>query len=271
MLLLARTSYFSEVRETFGDFASALKNISLAWSLATHDIRSRYRGSVLGPWWITIAVGALVLGIGLNYASLLNQNLRDFLPYVAVGLVVWNFLSATISDGGESLVNASPMIRQSSIPLPVFVLRSLLRNLINLAHQLVILVGVFSWFRVFPGLGMFWALLGIFVLILNLGWISLILALVSARFRDVPQIVTSVLQFLFFVSPIFWVATAEISSRVYVKYNPLYMSVQAIREPLITGHLDISLFVCIISGALIGWAIALAFYAQVRRSVVHYL
>ena len=271
MLLTARKNYWTELSETRKDFVASFIKFPLANNLAIQDILARYRGSVLGPWWITLTMGALVLGIGINYAVLFHQKVEDLLPYVAVGIVFWGFISTTMSEGGEAFVSGGAMLRQSALPLPLFILRTVIRNLINLAHQVIIIIAVFAYFHVFPGLGMVWAIAGLVLSVVNLGWVALALAMVSARFRDVPQIVGAVLQFIFFLSPIFWQPTPAMANNPLVFANPFYFSVQSIREPLLHGHLTSQTFMFLLPMAVLGWVFTLLIYNQTRRRVVHYL
>jgi ABC-type polysaccharide/polyol phosphate export permease len=207
----------------------------------------------------------------MNYAVLLHQPVNDFLPFVAIGLVVWGFLSSGIAEGGDAFVAGGAMIKQSSIPLPLFTLRCLIRNGINLAHQVVIIVGVLLWFRVYPGPGALWALAGLAILVLNLGWIGLLLAMLSSRFRDMPQIVAAVLQVVFFLSPIFWTPSADLKNSPLVAANPFYFSVETIREPLLHGDMPMQAFALLLPIALLGWIGTVLIYNQTRRRVVHYL
>jgi len=271
MRLSGRTSYSAEFRETARDFLEAAKKFPLASNLATQDILARYRGSLLGPWWITLATLTLVLGIGVNYAALFHQPVDVLLPYVALGLVIWGYLSASISEGGEAFVSGASMIRQSSIPLTVFILRCQVRNFINLAHQAVIVIGVMVWFRIFPGPGVLWALPGLLLITVNAGWLSLMLAMVSARFRDMPQIIAAVLQLLFFLSPIIWRPTDKLLHIPLVTSNPFYFSVETVREPLLHGVVPSGAYAWLIPIAIVGWVATVLTYNQTRRRVVHYL
>jgi ABC-type polysaccharide/polyol phosphate export permease len=214
---------------------------------------------------------SLVLGMGINYSALFHQPVEELLPYVAIGLVIWNFLSAIISESGEAFVAASGMIKQSALPLPLFIVRCIIRNFINLAHQIIIIVVVLVWFHIFPGLGLLWALAGLVLLAVNLGWLGLLLAMFCTRFRDMPQIVLAILQLLFFLSPIFWKPTAELATNPLVSGNPFYFSIQSVREPLLTGHVPASMLTVLMPMTVIGWIVALLVYTQTRRGVVHYL
>jgi len=271
MRLSGRRSYISEFSETGRDLSETFAKFPLAFSLAMQDILSRYRGSILGPWWITIMTMTLVLGIGINYSALLHQKVDQLLPFVALGLVFWGFLSVSISEGGDAFIGGAAMIKQSAIPLPLFILRSLIRNFINLAHQIVIVAAVLLWFHIFPGLGVLWALAGLALLIINLGWIGLMLAMASARFRDMPQIIAAVLQLVFFLSPIFWTPPPSLANSPLVAANPFYFSIESIRQPLLHGVMPMETATFLIPIALVGWTATILIYNQTRRRVVHYL
>jgi ABC-type polysaccharide/polyol phosphate export permease len=271
MRLSGRTDYLSEFTETGHDFLETFRRFPLALNLALQDILSRYRGSVLGPWWITLMTMTLVLGIGVNYSALLHQSVKDLLPFVAIGLVFWGFLSAGISEGGDAFVAGGAMIKQSSLPLPLFILRCLFRNLINLAHQLVIIVAVMLWFRIYPGANVLLAIPGLIILILNLGWVGLMLAMISTRFRDMPQIVAAVLQVVFFLSPIFWTPPPALKNSLFVAANPFYFAIESIRAPLLHGYTPPQTYLLLAPMAVVGWIATILVYNQTRRRVVHYL
>jgi ABC-type polysaccharide/polyol phosphate export permease len=214
---------------------------------------------------------SLVLGLGIEYSTLFGQSIDKLLPYVAIGLVTWGFLSAAISEGADAFVGGAAMIKQSSLPLPLFTLRVLIRNGINLGHQVVIVIAVLVWFRIFPGLGMLWALPGLAIVAINLGWIGLLLAMICSRFRDMPQIINAVLQLLFFLSPIFWIPTPALMNSPFVVDNPFYFAVESVREPLLQGQPPVTALVYLALVAAGGWTATILIYNQTRRRVVHYL
>ena len=216
-------------------------------------------------------MGALVLGIGINYATLFHLSVEELLPYVAMGIVAWGYISTCIIDGGDAFFAAGSMLRQSALPLPLFILRTVIRNLINLGHHLVIIVGVLLYFHHFPGWGLLWALIGLILTTLNLAWVMTLLAFISARFRDVPQITGAIIQITFFLTPVFWKVTPNLAASPFVKFNPFYFSIESMREPLLVGGLPAVSFELMIGLALVGWVLTILIYNQTRRRVVHYL
>ena len=97
MLRTGRRGASFQLQMALRDLRNSFARIGLAWSLATHDVASRYRGSVLGPFWITLSMGLMVLGIGVLYANLFSLPLQQFLPYVAFGIVFFGVMTGTIS------------------------------------------------------------------------------------------------------------------------------------------------------------------------------
>src|SRR5450631_1400576 len=71
-------------RWAMADVAAGLRLWRLAWALGWLDIRLRYRGSMLGPFWLTISTGVMVGSLGFLYAALFNMSLRDYLPFLAL-------------------------------------------------------------------------------------------------------------------------------------------------------------------------------------------
>src|SRR5262245_37934316 len=61
--------------------------------LGWQDIRQRYRRSTLGPFWITISMGAMIGGIGLLYAGMFKTSVADYFPFLALGFIVWGLMS----------------------------------------------------------------------------------------------------------------------------------------------------------------------------------
>ena len=53
----------------YADLRDGLASWRLAWALARLDLRNRYRGSVIGPFWVTLSTAAMLVGLGLLYKN----------------------------------------------------------------------------------------------------------------------------------------------------------------------------------------------------------
>ena len=271
MLRTGQRGALSQLQLAFRDLRNSFQRIGLAWSLATHDVGSRYRGSILGPFWITLSMGLMVLGIGVVYANLFHISLQNFLPYVALGIVFFGVMTGTINEGCETFVQAAGMLSQTSLPMFTFVWRTLFRNLIYLAHHLVIVVAVLAYYGYWRTADPLVALLGIALMLLNASWVSMLAVIASARFRDIPQIVVSVMQFAIFMTPVFWPADKFDGHREVLDFNPFYHLLQAVRAPLLGQAVAPLSYVVLVTMALVGWSFTFAIFARTRRRIVHYL
>jgi ABC-type polysaccharide/polyol phosphate export permease len=271
MLRTGRRGARFQLQMAWRDLRNSFLRVGLAWSLATHDIGSRYRGSVLGPFWITLSMGLMVLGIGFLYASLFNLPLNEFLPYVALGIVFFGVMTGIINEGCETFVLASGMLSQTALPMFTFVWRTLFRNLINLAHHLVIVVAMLTFYSYWKTANVPLALLGILLMLLNASWVSMLAGIASARYRDIPQIVISIMQFAIFMTPVFWLPDRFGKHQVFLDFNPFYHLLQAVRAPLLGQTVQGYTYVVLVSMAVLGWVGTFLIFARTRRRIVHYL
>src|SRR5262245_3621200 len=132
-------------------WADLVEGMSKSWmwsAMAMQDIRMRYRGSMLGPFWLTISMVIMIAALGLIYSRLFNMELTRYLPFLTVGLVIWSFISSVITEGCETFLSARNVITQVRMPFSVHAWRTVYRNLIVLAHNMVIVPVVLIIFRV---------------------------------------------------------------------------------------------------------------------------
>lgn len=271
MLRTGRRGPMNEFAMAAADLRNSTLRIGLAWSLAWHDIVSRYRGSILGPFWITLSMGLMVLGISFVYSQLFEIPLNDFMPFVACGIVFWGVISGVIVEGCDTFVQASGMLSQTSLPMLTFVWRTVLRSLINLAHHVVIIVAVLAWYGVWNRANVPLALGGLVLVLLNVSWITLAVAIACARFRDIPQIVTSVITFAIFLTPVFWKARGALLDHALLNLNPFYHMLDVVRAPLLGFWPSSTTYLTLVIMAVVGWAITFTVFAFTRRRIVHYL
>jgi ABC-type polysaccharide/polyol phosphate export permease len=272
MLRTGRRGALFEFNMAFRDLSNSAHRLGLAWSLAWHDVVSRYRGSILGPFWITLSMGLMVLGIGVVYAKLFGAPISQFLPLVALGIVFFGTISSIITEGCDTFTSAKNMLSQTSLPMFTFVWRTVLRNLINLGHHMVIVVAVLLFYGYWRAMNIPGAVIGLLFLVANAAWISMLLGIASARFRDIPQLVQSIMQFAIFVTPVFWPADRlKGAKHLVLDFNPFYHMLEAVRAPLMGTTIAPHTYSFLAIMAAVGWSIVFSLFAVTRRRIVHYL
>lgn len=261
------------IRDGLDDLHETLRSSYRTAILGWQEIATRYQRSRVGPFWLTINKGVLITALSLVFGTLFGLETRYFIPYLAIGLILWTFIAATLGDGCSALSDSAGTILHVRIPLSTLVAIVLYRNILILAHNAVIIPLVFLVFLRPVGWEALLAVPGLFLLWLNLGWMALVLAVVCARFRDVTEIVNNALQVLFYLTPIIW--TMElIRDRVeiiWVYLNPFYHLLDIVRAPLLGDPVaGVSWLVAMVM-ALVGWALALPFFGYFRKRVAYWL
>lgn len=245
----------------------------LAYVLAWMDIRGRYRRSRLGQFWLTISHAFFVFGIGMLYATFFNAPIERYLPYLAGGFVVWQWLSSLVLEGCQTFIGASRFILQQALPYRVHVLRVVLRNAFIFAHNIVVFFVVLIIFQP-PEFG--WSALlaipGIALVLLNGTWVALLLGTISARFRDVPQIISSIMQIMFFVTPIIWSPdTVGARGALVAALNPFAYFLDIVRGPFLGKPPALESWLVVLAITAIGWGVALTLYRRYRHRIAYWI
>jgi ABC-2 type transport system permease protein/lipopolysaccharide transport system permease protein len=216
------------------DFVDGLRLIWLWSALAQQDIKLRYRGSVIGPFWQTLTTAAMVGSLGLLYPRLFKVSVADYLPMVAVGLVFWTFVTGMVTEGCKAFTEVQHILHVVKLPFSVHVYRVVYRNVLTLAHNFVIIPIVLLIFPPPIGILELLAIVPAFlIVVLNGVWISLLFGMISARYRDIPPIIASIIQLLLFVTPIFWQYQLLGPDGWWAQLNPLFVAVDVMRAPLL--------------------------------------
>jgi lipopolysaccharide transport system permease protein len=217
--------------------ASDLYGGLAAWELWTfmgwQDIRQRYRRTILGPWWLAISTGLLVLGLGFLWSELFSVEVRSFLPFFVIGYVLWMFLSGVLNEACTGFTQFEGYIKQQRIPFSAYLYRIGMRHVIISAHNAVVIVVIVLWSGPAWSFNNLWAIPGLVVFAAAVLMMSVPVAILCTRFRDLPQIVNNVLQMAFFFTPIFWRPETLHNFRWIADYNPLAHLIDIVRLPLL--------------------------------------
>jgi lipopolysaccharide transport system permease protein len=238
------------VRHRFAvdDIVAGCRLWRLAWSLGWLDIRLRYRGSMLGPFWLTISTGVMVCALGFLYSALFHMSLRDYLP----------FLATLVGESCSAFTESETVIRTIRMPFFVFAIRILVRNVLVLLHNICVIVVVFAALRIWPGATAFLAIPALPLWMIDALALSLLLGGICARFRDILPIVNSIMQIAFFISPVIWKPEQLGNHAVWLPFNPFYDMLEILRSPLLgvaasplvwTGALVYSTMLCVLAWA----------------------
>ena len=253
------------------DLKEGLSSIHVWPMLGWQEIRQRYRRSVLGPFWLTISTGAMIAGMGPLYGRLFGQDISAYFPYLAVSFIVWLLMANLINDCSNAFINAEGFIKQIKLPLTIHILRVIWKNLIIFGHNLVIVLLVFLFYP--PQLG--WQLLqmplGVLLIAVNSLWFGVLVGLLCARFRDIPQIIASVVQVGFFLTPVMWKADMLGRHIWFAQINPIYHFIEIVRAPLVLGGAGILSWIAVLVMTGTGYAVMILMFSRFRARIAYWV
>ena len=255
------------------DVSRALSQFSLVGTLGWQDVKQRYRRSKLGPFWLTISMGVLIGALGLVFGGIFNSPMREFLPFLALGVILWGFLSSVINEGCTAFVSSDAIIKQLPLPLFTHIMRVVWRNAIILAHNIVIVPVIFLLFLKPVGFVALLAIPGLFLSTITLAWVAFLASILCTRYRDLSQIVASVLQIAFYITPIIWMPSmlGGRSSFIFLDMNPFFYLIEVIRAPLLGSAPTLTNWLVSLAVAAIGWAITLLVYNKYKNRIAYWL
>ncbi len=260
-------------KRAFRDIGQGWRQRPLWGYLGWQDIKQRYRRSVLGPLWISISMGVIATAMGILYGTLFHEPVPTFLPYVATGLLIWNFINGCILEGSEVFIANEGLIKFLPAPLTLHVYRLIWRQTLFFLHNLVIWLLLVI---IFPQPLSWTVLLAIpaFVLLaINGAWISVLSGILATRFRDIPPIIASLTQLIFFMTPIVWSYERLKSNPLagYIELNPAMHFVEILREPLLGQEIVWRHWIVVGAITVVGSAVALVCLRNYRSRVAYWV
>lgn len=229
--------------------------------LAKQDFRSKYLGSYLGILWAfihpTIYVAILWVVFQVGFKSKPAGDV-PFVLWMLCGIIPWFFFSECLGSATSSILDNSFLLKKVNFSVAMLPIVKIISALV--LHAFFILV-IFAMFIAYGSpltlhcIQVVYYLFCTIVLLLGLSWVT---SSVIIFFRDMGQIVNMVIQFLFWMTPIFW--SAKMLPMKYlnmVKLNPIYYIVEGYRESFIyhvwfwKGHYELTAYFWIVTIAIL--------------------
>jgi ABC-2 type transport system permease protein/lipopolysaccharide transport system permease protein len=202
---------------------------------------------------------------------LVGGDMRSVLPFVAFGFIAWQLISQLLIEGCNVFIANGSVIQQFRAPLSMYIYQTVWRNLLILAHNLLIYAVVAIGYGLWPTWQTLLVIPGVVLVCINGMSFGLLLGTLSARFRDIPPIVATVTQMMFLLTPILW-RPEQIPGREWIYlFNPFYYLVQIFREPL--EGISPSPFIWGVALAMTsaGFIVSLLFFSRFRNRIVYWL
>jgi ABC-type polysaccharide/polyol phosphate export permease len=240
--------------------------------LASEQVKNSYRRTVLGPWWLTAQQTVYVAGLAFVFSQLFHQDLRTFLPYVAVGFLSYVLLLGLVRNGANVFVGQANVIKSTRQPLTSLVLRNVMVELIQFGHNAVISVVFFAIGYIHATAWLLLAPVGLAMMLLNGVLLGLWLGPVVARFRDVGPAIDSVLQVIIFFTPIFYKASDLHGLRgTIIRWNPFTPFIDFFRDAVLGVQPGVSTVAGVLVFTIIDLALAAVLFSRTRSRLPYWV
>ncbi len=257
----------SGLRDIAQSFTRAPLWITLGW----YDFELQYRRAFVGPLWEVVIIGVWVAGLGLLFGRLLGHDQNDYLVYMASGVVIWQYMSSTLTTGANVFVSNSRQIVSINNPLYTYVLRNVVEHVVKLCIHSLVFVAVVILTGASAQPVMLLAVPGLLCLVLTTLWAVPLLGFIGTRFRDFTHLLRACMRFLFFATPVFWYADGLNDRAFLANYNPFTHFLAIVREPLTGVAATPESWAVVLAANFVGIGILCVLYNRLRRSLTLWL
>lgn len=257
--------------DTLQDITSGLARWRLWTTLAMNDIRMRYKKSWIGIGWVALSTGMFLAAKIFIFSNFSAKPLAFFAVYLAVGFMVWRFMSSVVMESTSVYFSAAGWMKSEPIPHSTYIFQLVCRNFITLTYSsipVIITCIIFKTFTVQFAISFIPAVLA---LLLNALWAAMVLGVVCGRFRDLAHLIQTAMQIMFFLTPVIWVASDVGRLANFVKWNPFAHFLAIFRDPLLYSQYPVLSWQVVCGITVVGWMVAIFVHARFRKQVVFWV
>ena len=223
----------------------------LLFTLAWKNMSVRYKQAYLGIAWAVIKPVTLMLIFTLVRSFVgIDSGSVPYPILTFAALMPWIFFQESASDGVNSVVGNTALIKKIYFPREIFPITSVATKLIELAVNFIVLAGLMAWYGMAPSVYILWVPLIILYTVLAALTVSFFGAALNVYFRDVGQALPVLLSLVMYASPVIYPlqlvknkllvqqAAGEWSGWLYTLYtlNPLAGIIDAFQNVVLRGQ-----------------------------------
>ncbi len=209
----------------------------LLWSLTKNDFKQRYLGDFLGIAWAFIQPTVMILIFWFVFQVGLKSQPIDNFPFILwliSGMIPWFFFSEALSSSTNSILDNSYLVKQVVFDTSMLPIVKIISAFLIHLFFIFFMCGMFFYYGYsfeLYWLQIFYYLFATIVLVLGLSWIT---SSVIVFFKDMGQFVAMIIQFGFWLTPIFW-SMKMIPERYHylIELNPMVYIINGYRDSLI--------------------------------------
>jgi ABC-type polysaccharide/polyol phosphate export permease len=209
----------------------------LLHQMISREIKSRYKQSILGYFWVILNPLAQMLVMNFAFSLILKVPTNSHLPYsifLYVALLPWNLFSNSLSSAAGSLVSNANLITKIYFPRTIFPIATIIAKIVDFLFACSILVVFMIWYHVPVNFNLLWVF-PIFLIqqIFTLG-LSFFLAATNLLYRDIQYLLSLILTLWFYTTPIIYSADLiPAKYKIFFQLNPMSVFTNAYRQTIL--------------------------------------
>jgi len=235
MFIVKQTSNF------FHFLADVIQSRAVIYELTKQDFKAKYLGSYLGLVWafvnptVTIVIFWFVFQVGFK-SKPVSESAVPFVLWLMAGMIPWFFFVDSVSSAGNSILEKSFLVQKVVFRVSILPIIKILSALVIHVFFVGILCLMFLGYGYTPqiyNVQVFYYLFAMIIFVMGLSWIT---SSVSIFLRDTGQIIGMMLQFGFWLTPIFWsLKILPEKYQTFIELNPVYYIIEGYRDSFINN------------------------------------
>ncbi len=261
---------FDSLRNGIADFGAAIQKRNVWLALAIEDIGDQHKRTYLGPIWLLVNYLAFAGTFVVVFGS--GSTIPNFPIYVAIGLLVWLYLSEVVTLSVSLFVREESFITGTTLPISVYVLRQTMQSIIRTGYAACGCIAIILISGATMQPAWLWSVLSMLLIFAATPAAVLIFAVIGAYFPDLQFIVTNIMRIGLFLTPIFWIdaGSGGLRSVIYL-WNPFTYFIEIVRGPIYSGTVPIGAFAICVPICISLWVGALVMLGLARKRIAFVL
>ncbi|MEM7741669.1 MAG: ABC transporter permease [Pseudomonadota bacterium] len=228
-------------------------------------VKGAYWRTRLGVVWLPLSFMLFVVVISLLWAGIIGRDINFYLPYAGYGFACFAFISAILSGGEQVFAANASVIREFPLPLSFYAYAKTARDFITLLLSLSVMIFIDITYTHLMNVNTLLVFPALVAYIVTGVLTALLMGMLATRFRDIGQLLPTVMRAVFFFTPIIWVLDDRPARAMLAGFNPLYHYIEIVRAPM-RGELPSVLNWSVVIGiTLATFLLVLAFYKMGTR------
>ena len=201
--------------------------------LIYQQITIRYRRTIFGFFWTLLNPLLNMIVITVVFSLVMKFQINDYAIFLFSGMIPWSIFSTSLSQGCIALITNESLFKKIYLPKQLFIISIIISTLIDSLLSTVCLFIITLFIGVKISIVLLLLPVAFLVLITFSLGLALILSIATVYYRDVQHLIGTLLQILYFATPIIYpINIIPIEFHYIFDWNPMSFFIELFRDPI---------------------------------------